>query len=342
MAMNGEPLTKYIESFFRHLTDDLGLSPHTIRSYSNAIGSLLDFFKEEKNMLANRIELSALNRNTVIEYLNWLQRKRGNSDRTRNHRLAAISSFAKVMMYEDIAHINQWSEILTIKQKKTDTPHFNYLSVEGMRHLLVAIPTDTRDGRRDLTMLLMLYETAARVQELVNLTPHDLVFQKACKVRLFGKGRKSRTVIIRENVADMVKDYMMELHLDHPDRQYEPLFKSRRGTRISCSGVAYVISQYANQCNRETPGVLPNKISPHSFRHSKAMHLLADGVNLIYIRDMLGHTSIRTTEIYARADSKHRNEAIENAYTDVLPVSKEKPIWNQDEEIRAWLRNLGK
>lgn len=144
MAMNGEPLTKYIESFFRHLTDDLGLSPHTIRSYSNAIGSLLDFFKEEKNMLANRIELSALNRNTVIEYLNWLQRKRGNSDRTRNHRLAAISSFAKVMMYEDIAHINQWSEILTIKQKKTDTPHFNYLSVEGMRHLLVAIPTDTR------------------------------------------------------------------------------------------------------------------------------------------------------------------------------------------------------
>ena len=219
MAMNGEPLTKYIESFFK---------------------------------------LSALNRNTVIEYLNWLQRKRGNSDRTRNHRLAAISSFAKVMMYEDIAHINQWSEILTIKQKKTDTPHFNYLSVEGMRHLLVAIPTDTRDGRRDLTMLLMLYETAARVQELVNLTPHDLVFQKACKVRLFGKGRKSRTVIIREKVADMVKDYMMELHLDHPDRQYEPLFKSRRGTRISCSGVAYVISQYANQCNRETPGVLPS------------------------------------------------------------------------------------
>lgn len=135
---------------------------------------------------------------------------------------------------------------------------------------------------------------------------------------------------------------MQETRLDDVANNKRPLFSNNRGGKLTNSGLTYIIRQYANIAKALKPDLIPDKISPHTFRHSKAMHLLQAGVNLVYIRDLMGHVSIQTTEIYARADSKQKREALEKAYVDVIPINFENARWEKDSDLKAWLKNFGK
>ncbi len=216
----------------------------------------------------------------------------------------------------------------------------NHLTVDGIKCLLEHVPTKDRHCRRNLTLLSLLYESGARVQELVDLTPSCLRLDKPALVRLHGKGNKMRVVPLREQQVDILTTYLEENRLNTPLQSERPLFFNSSGAKLTCSGVTYILKAYAAMARAVHPELIPKQISPHILRHSKAMHLLQAGVNLVYIRDILGHVSVKTTEIYARADSRLKRESLEKASRDIFDKEIKILLWEKDKKLRSFLKGL--
>jgi site-specific recombinase XerD len=341
--MTTTDFAKHLTAFFtEYLIGERGASSNTIRSYSETFGLLLNFMDEHEHVKADNLRLEHFNRKTVLDFLDWLQENRGSGNATRNQRLAAIRSFFSYLQYEDVKHLARWQEILSIKVKKNERRSVNYLSIEGIKLLLEQIPSNTDKGRRDLALISLLYDSGARVQELIDLTPASLKMEKPYCITLFGKGRKKRIVPLQEEQMRLLQRYMEENRLNLPALNQRPLFANSCGRKLTNSGITYILNVYVHNARMLRPDLIPDKISPHTLRHSKAMHLLQAGVNLIYIRDVLGHVSIQTTEIYARADSKQKREALESAYVDIIPNNTADRSWEKDPQLKVWLKNLSK
>ena len=338
------PLAKFISSFFTsYLSAEKGVSPHTIRSYAKSIALFIDYIERFKGIHIKNISTAHLNKTNVLDFLDWMEKSKSITIQTRNQRLAAIHSLCKYLQHADIIHIARWQEVLSIKSKKARPKPMSYLSIEGVKLLLEQIPTDNIHGRRNLAMFALLYDTGARVQELISLRPCDIHLESPAYLVLQGKGNKNRAVPLQEKQVKILRSYIDETRLYRSEYQTEPLFKNRNGTRLTGAGITYLLMKYVSLAHEKNPNLIPKRLSPHCLRHSKAMHLLQSGVNLIYIRDILGHVSILTTEIYARADSKQKRDALETAYQDVIPTEKEEksPIWESDNSLREWLKSLG-
>jgi site-specific recombinase XerD len=335
---------KHLTRFFtEYLSGERGASHNTTRSYGNTFSLFLDFMDDVKHIKAERLLINHLTRDNVLSFLQWIQESKKCSASTRNQRLAAIHSFCKYLQYEDVIRLEQWQDILSVKFKKVEKQSVNYLDVDGIKLLLSQIPTETREGRRDLAIIALLYDSGARVQELIDLTPLDVHLTRPYYITLFGKGHKKRLVPLQDQLVTLLKDYMEENGLLKPSYNQHPLFSNNRGGKLSNAGVTFILMRYVRNGHIINPDLIPPKISPHCLRHSKAMHLLQAGVNLIYIRDILGHVSMQTTEIYARADSKQKREALESAYVDVLPQMEESiRSWEKDSKLKSWLKSLGK
>jgi integrase/recombinase XerD len=198
--------------------------------------------------------------------------------------------------------------------------------------------TTTLKGRRDLTLLSLMYDTGARVQEVIDLTPSMLRLNKPATVKIIGKGNKARLVPMLDAQTEHLKNYLKEHRLNEPFANMYPLFFNSRKEKLTRVGVNHIVQKYCKTAREKNKMIIPDKISCHSLRHSKAMHLLQAGINLVYIRDILGHVSIQTTEIYARADSKQKREALEKAYVNVNP--NEEPRWAKDENLITWLKKF--
>lgn len=334
---------KYITMFFtQYLVGERSVSANTLRSYSNTFSLFYDFMLLARSVPAHKVRLKDVTHEVIKDFLLWLENEKNNQVATRNIRLAAIKSFSCFMQYYDTMHIGQWQAILAIKQKKINRDAFSYLTTDAMALLLSQIPIDTRDGRRHLAILSFLYDSGARASELVNLKPCEIFFEAPAHAILFGKGRKRRIVPLHDKLCVIVKKYMEDWGLDSSDISNRPLFMNKNGRKLTTAGLTYIISLYASSARVLRPDLIPEKLSPHSFRHSKAMHLLQSGVNIIYVRDILGHVSIKTTEIYARADTQQKREALENAYQDLIPQTNIEGVWENDQELKKWLRNLGR
>lgn len=341
--METTDFARYLTKFFvDYLIGERGVSSNTIRAYSNTFTLLLTYLKEKEGIPAQNLALKHLTRKIILHFLDWLQEERQSANSTRNHRLAAIHSFFKYMQYEDSTRIGQWQEILSIRIKKQERKSVNYLSLDGIKCLLEQIPTSTKSGRRNLALLSLLYDSGARVQEVIDLTPASLNLNKPYTITVLGKGCKKRIVPLQEEQVNLLQLYLTENNLDKSFSNQKPLFANNRGGKLTNAGITYILNIYASNARMTNPKLIPDKISPHCLRHSKAMHLLQAGVNLVYIRDILGHVSIQTTEIYARADSKQKREALEAAYTNVIPNQVELCSWEKDSQLKEWLKQLSK
>ena len=332
-----------LKDFFeKYLPKERGVSSHTIRSYSATFQSLYAFYKSSKGIRANKLSIKDLSRNSINDYLNWLETEKGNKVPTRNSRLASIKAFCHYALYKDFKNLAKWQEILSIKSKKADIPCVSFLTHEGMKALLAEVPTDTVQGRRHLAILAFMYDTGARSNELVSFSACNLNMTRPYHIVLSGKGRKKRIVPIHEKLVLILKAYMKDANIEPDNISKQPLFVNAHGRKLTSAGLTYIIMMYADSARRKHPELIPDKLSPHSFRHSKATHLLQAGVNIIYVRDFLGHSSVRTTEIYVRMDSEQKRKALENAAADIVPQSLDTKIWNDDEELLNWLKGLGK
>lgn len=336
-------LAKYLNRFFmEYLPLERGVSKHTIRSYSNTFTMWYTFFLSQKKIPAHKVVLKHITRENVVLFLNWLEKERSSSPTTRNSRLASLRAFCYFMQYQDVKNMNKWQEVLTIRAKKTEQATVSFLTQEGLSTLLAQIPTNTIQGRRHLAILAFLYDTGARAQELISFTPQNMSFSKPMYVILYGKGKKKRIVPIHEKLCVILRAYMKDRGIDENMVGKEPLFTNIHGRVLTTAGLTHIINLYASLVRTQHPGLLPEKISPHTFRHSKATHLLQAGLNIIYVRDILGHHSVRYTEIYARIDSKQKREALNNAYVDLIPRPSQDGVWEKDKELLNWLKGLGK
>ncbi len=330
-----------VESFFTEfLAAETNASKHTIRAYRDTFVLLIDFMKQQYNIPVDKLQLGNLNREVICSFLKWLETERNNSISTQAQRLAAICSFCDYLSRKNPERLATWQSIRSIRIRKKQSKTMNYLTVDGLKLLLDQVPTDSIHGRRNLTLLSLLYETGARVQELIDLTPSNIRFEKPSIIRLHGKGDKIRIVPLREEIVKLLTVYMAEHRLDLPSRCNSPLFFNSRYEKLTNSGIAYIINTYSDMARKKDSSGIPNKISPHCFRHSRAMHLLQAGVNLVYIRDLLGHSSIQTTEIYARADSLQKRIALEKATESVMGIEVKEASWEIDKGLKAFLKGL--
>ena len=332
-----------LKDFFEtYLPKERGVSSHTIRSYSATFQSLYAFFKDNKGIRANKLFVKDLSRRSINDYLNWLEMEKGNKVPTRNSRLASVKAFCHYAQYKDFKNLARWQDILSIKSKKADMPYMSFLTQEGMKTLLSEVPTDTIQGRRHLAILAFLYDTGARANELISFSAHNLNLTKPYHVILSGKGRKKRIVPIHEKLVLILKAYMKDTNIEPDNISKQPLFVNAHGRKLTSAGLTHIIMMYADKVRENFPALMPERLSPHSFRHSKATHLLQAGMNIIYVRDFLGHSSVKTTETYVRMDSEQKRKALEAAAADIVPQSQTIEVWNDDEKLLNWLKGLGK
>jgi site-specific recombinase XerD len=330
-------LTSYLS---KYLPGEVGASSNTIHSYRDTFSILIKYCVSKMNIPAEKLTLHQLDRNFIEDFLNWIEEERKCSISTRNQRLAAIHAFFKYLQLEQPHALYQYQQILAIPMKKARKKSINYLTLEAIKNLLDMPNRNTKGGRRDLVLLSLIYDTGARVQEVADVRVADVRVHPPATVQLTGKGNKSRIGPLMEPMAKLIEQYLKDSKLHLPHCNEYPLFRNNEGNKLTRSGIAYILKRYFGKAKELFPECFPDTISPHVLRHSKAMHLLQSGVNLIYIRDLLGHVNVQTTEVYAKADSNMKRKALEEAYADV--VSNELPEWQRNADLLEWLQNLGR
>lgn len=338
--MKNKNFDYYVTSFFtKYLTGERNLSANTIASYRDTFKLLLVFFRDEMDLPPDKVELSELTRENILHFLDWLETSRGIKKSSRNIRLAAIHSFVKYAMVEDIDHFAEYQKILAIKTKKSSSRTVPYLTVEEVKAILSAPDTETVRGRRDKVLLTVMYDTGARVSEICNLKVDDLRLEKPETVKITGKGNKIRIVPVMGNTAEILRKYIEENNLNtlkYSTREF--LFSNAQNHKFTRAGIAYILNKYAAMAEEKSGLTFNIETHPHVLRHSKAVHMLEAGVPLIYIRDFLGHASVKTTEIYARVSQQSKRKALENAYEEI--TNEETKDWNEDVDLMRWLQNL--
>jgi site-specific recombinase XerD len=338
--MSSSDFARYLTDYLsRYLPGQRNLSTNTIASYRDSFRLFLQYCQDTKGMRPERLSMDDIDRSAVVGFLDWLEKERGSSVATRNQRLCAIKAFIQFVQTEDLEHLLEYQRILSIKQKKTSSKPMSFLSKEGLHEVLGQPDLTTVKGRRDLVLLALLYDSGARVSELCGITIRDVRLDKPVTVTLFGKGGKFRTVPLMVNTASLLKSYLSERHcFNDPSKLDDPLFPNSWGRALTRSGVAAIVDRHVKRAQEQGEVFIQEGITPHSFRHQKAVDLLEAGVPLLYIRDLLGHVSVSTTEVYLKVSVEKRREALEKA----SPVVDEDdyPDWAEDESLMNWLSRL--
>lgn len=335
--MKKTDFTKALTSYFStYLPETCGVSPNTCNSYRDAFKLLLLYFQEEKGVPANSIELRMLNRNLASDFLDWLEAQRKVSVTTRNQRLAAMKAFAHYVQYRNPEYLENCTDIIAMRPKKHEKPVIPFLTEEELKALLTQPDPSTRHGLRDLTLLSLLYDSGARVQEITDLKLKDIRLTNPAMATLTGKGRKARQVPLMKETCKLLDAYIRNFNLNS-EPLTSPLFFNQKGQALSRYGITYILKKYVSQAELDSD---TRKISPHVLRHTKAMHLLRAGVNMIYIRDFLGHVDISTTEVYARIDAEMKRKVFEEKVPNFTPDTT--MPWEEDKDLLQWLTKFGK
>lgn len=335
--MKTTDFARYLTEFLKiYLPGKRELSENTIKSYRDTFRNLLVFTEEHVHIPAERLTIADITEDFVFDFIRWLDNCRKNSKSTRKQRLAAIHVFIHFIKTRKPEYLLEYQKILDIRVRKDAQQRICYLSPDEVKEILASPNLDNHFGRRDMVMLSLLYDSAIRVQELCDLTIGDLRLKRPATVTInCGKGGKSRVVPLMPETADILNRYLVDNCLNTPEKRESSLFVNHQNKKLTRAGVTYIFKKYCSIAREVIPAI--PKASPHVFRHSKAMHMLKSGAALIYIRDFLGHASIATTEVYAKADTDMKREAIEKVSPRLAP---ELPDWTQDESLMSMLTNL--
>lgn len=337
--MKPTDLATHLTAFLtNYLPAQRNVSPNTIKAYRDAFVLLLRYCRDVRGMVLERLNLKQIDPPLVIDFLNHLTQERRWTVRTRNLRLTALHAFFRYLQIEEPGLLLHCQRILAIPLQRHASSVVEYLSPDDLADILKRPDIARREGRRDAVLLSVLYDAAARVQELIDLTVRDVRLESPAQIQLTGKGQKTRLVPLMNSMAEILAEYVQEQGLNGPDHLDKPLFQNRRGGRLSRSGVRYILEKYVDEARRSRSHQRLPQITPHIFRHTKAMHLLQSGNPLVVIRDFLGHTAIKSTEIYARADMEMKRQALGKA-DDKSPLRK-LPSWQKNTDLMDWLSSL--
>ena len=330
-------LARALRRFFaEHMPLTRGLSPHTVLCYRDAFALLLRFLASHKSQDVVDLDIVHLDPEGVVAFLHYLETSRGNCVHTRNARLAAIHAFARFLATQHPEHLEHCQRLLAVPFKRAPSHSVDYLEAEEVRAILDAVDRTTVAGRRDYTLLLVMFNTGARVQEVLDLRPRDLQLVRPLQARLFGKGRKERICPLWPRTAEVLQTLLTEAGVDATSS--EQFFRNRRSGPLTRFGVRYILRKYAACAQSAAPGLARKRVHPHTIRHSAAVHLLQAGVDLITISHWLGHASVETTNRYAVVDLETKRAALAKA--EPLSDDRQLAVWRSDASILAWLEAL--
>ncbi|MGC2459462.1 MAG: tyrosine-type recombinase/integrase [Steroidobacteraceae bacterium] len=313
----GRGLVRFFQEYLPTLR---GMSPHTIHSYRDALLLLLRFLGARQRCGIEVLDLSAITADSVGDFLKALERERHNGIVTRNARLAAIHTFARFLATEYPEHLAALQAILGIPFKRgARMAPMEYLEQNEVKALLKAPDQSTSAGRRDHALLALMFNTGARVQELLNLRLCDVRLQPPYQVRLAGKGNRTRICPIWPQTAKLLRQLKEERH--GVDDATAPLFVNCRGGQLTRYGVRYLLRGYLALAGADVSTITGKRIHPHSLRHTTAIHLLKAGVDFATISQWLGHANLTTTMRYARADVDMKRQALLQVFPDVLATA---------------------
>lgn len=335
-------LGRSVVRFFQDYLPTLrGMSRHTIRSYRDAMILFLGFSARDCERRVERLELADITADRAIRFLSHLETQRKNSVTTRNARLAAIHTFARFLVAEQPEHMVALQQILGIPFKRGErVAPIEYLEKTEIEALLAGIDRTTPSGRRDYAMFALMFNTGARVQEVVDLQTRDIRLEAPCQVRFVGKGNKVRTCPIWPQTAQLLKDLIRKRQSVAEEPADQHIFVNERGTPITRFGVRYLLQKHVVAAASATPSLIGKKIHPHSLRHTTAIHLLKAGVDFATISQWLGHASLNTTMRYARADLDLKRQALAQVFPEVLAPPKGGAFVFRGDDITGWLRRL--
>jgi integrase/recombinase XerD len=258
----------YLTNFLsKYLPGEIGASINTIASYRDTFILFLRFLKGMKDISAEQLTLNMITKQVVIEFLDWTEQERKCSISTRNVRLAALHSFFKYLQYENPDNLSEWQKILSIPVKKTEKKSVNYLTLDGIKLLLEMPDLKTANDRRDLALLTLLYDTGARVQEIIDLTPSMIRLDRPFTVKLIGKGNKARIVPLMDPNVKILKQYLEEQGLMRNNANLYPLFFNNRLEKLTRAGINYILNKYITLAREKNKSLIPEVFTCHCLRH---------------------------------------------------------------------------
>jgi len=336
-ASHPSSLAKLLSGFFSdYLPKQRAMSPHTLHSYRDSLKLLLQFVAGEKGDPC-RLEIEELTVEQVTAFLHHLEHGRKNKACTRNVRLSAIHSFFRYAGGCQPQYLEQAQRVLSIPFKRTEMREIQHLEFAEIQAVLEAIDRSTQAGRRDFTLLSLLFNTGARASEIVRLKATDLQLISPPTVLLLGKGRKERTCPLWPETALLLRQHLEEHNI--PPDQPTTIFCNQRGTDLSRFGLRLILQKRVREASRGMPSLRHKRLHPHSLRHSTAVHLLRAGVDLATIARWLGHASINTTNKYLAVDIEAKRQALAKA-TPLLGTKRNRHNWRHDDNLITWLENL--
>ena len=321
--------------FSDHLPRVRGMSAHTVHSYRDSLVLFLRFLASKRKCSVHDLDFSDVELQHVIAFLTHLEESRKNSVTTRNVRLAAIHAFFRYVGAHDPEQLDRVQGILGIPFKRARQRAIDYLEHDEIETILSRINRGSRDGRRDYALLATMFNTGARVQEIVDLRARDLQLTRPFQIRLFGKGRKERFCPVWAQTAKVLSDHCEENRLDL--RSDAHVFVNYRGQQLTRFGVRYILAKHSDRASAHVSTLRRKRLHPHSMRHSTAVALLSSGVDLTTISHWLGHSSTNTTNRYATVNLEMKRRAI----SKMAPILKRSTSsWRRDQSVLEWLERL--
>lgn len=334
----GRAVVRFFQEYLPMLR---GMSRHTIQSYREAMILFLRFAAKDCRRHVESLEIADITAERVGRFLATLETERQNSITTRNARLAALHTFARFLVAENPGHMAALQQVLGIPFKRgARAAPIEYLEKAEIAILLAGIDRKDPAGRRDYAMFSLMFNTGARVQEILNLRVRDLRLEPPCQVRLAGKGNKVRLCPIWPRTAQLLKNLIREQYGEPERPTDQPVFLNARGVAMTRFGVRYLLQKYVAVGAKEVPTLAGKRIHPHSLRHTTAIHLLKAGVDFATISQWLGHASLSTTMRYARADIDLKRQALTQVFPEVLAPPKGGAFVFRGDDITGWLRRL--
>ncbi|MHB1490326.1 MAG: tyrosine-type recombinase/integrase [Cellulomonas sp.] len=331
------PLGPLVHSFFLdHLVTVKGLRPASVRSYRDTIRLLLCFVAEQQGTKITKLNVEDLTFERVLGFLRYLENDRHNHVRTRNQRLAALHTLFDYIAGREPEMLGTCQQVTAIPMKRAAPAETHYLERDEVEALLRHLPRTGRLALRDHTLLLFLYNTGARAQEVADLRAGNLELGEHAVVRLHGKGDKWRTCPLWHQTATLLAELLNASN--EPSAPDAPVFCAVTGEALTRFGIYKIVRRHAGHLDDARTN---RKVSPHIFRHTAAMHLLEAGVEINVIRGWLGHADLTTTNRYAEINTRAKMQALRTTEPPSTSAgSRPHPVWRTDESLLNWLSSL--
>ena len=329
-------LLALLESYFQvHLRRVRGASAHTIRAYRDGLRLFFAFAARRLARPIEELRLNDIRVEVVLAFLDHLEADRRNCAATRNCRRAAIRGFVEHVLRHDPTRAEQYGRVLAIPSKRALSRPANYLEPADARLVLAQPDASTPAGARDRALLLVLYNTGARISEALGIRPDDIQLLRPRQVRLHGKGGKDRICPLWSETAAAFGHLLQSCSVGDG-----PIFRSARGAPLSRDGAAYLIDRYARAASTKSPSLRRRHVTPHVLRHSCAVALLQAGVDLTVIRDYLGHVSVATTGRYVASNLQMKRTVLEAFWRRAGLDKRPRRPWRPTPSLLAFLASL--